>query len=101
VAIMDELESLGLVERRENPDDRRVHSLYLTGKGRDSLREIGRIGREHNDSLLAALKREDREELARYLRSIADEQGLTPGVHPGYSRMGAPSPRRSGEEDGE
>src|SRR5216117_1383456 len=54
VAIMDELESKGLVERGENTDDRRVHSLHLTKKGETALGEIGRIGREHNEALLRA-----------------------------------------------
>src|SRR5262245_7144751 len=37
VAIVDELEERGLVERRRNPDDRRAHALYLTAKGRKTL----------------------------------------------------------------
>ncbi len=31
VAIVDELEQRGLIERRPHPSDRRVHALYLTG----------------------------------------------------------------------
>ena len=99
VAIMDELESMGLVERRENPDDRRVHSIHLTKKGESTLTEIRAIGREHNDALLKALKQKDREELVRLLRMVADEQGLTPGVHPGYGRLGAPRTGREEERD--
>jgi DNA-binding MarR family transcriptional regulator len=99
VAIMDELESMGLVDRRENPDDRRVHSLHLTKKGESTLGEIGRIGREHNEALLRALKQKDREELVRLLRAVADEQGLTPGVHSGYSRLGAPRAGREEEKE--
>src|SRR5438067_1141926 len=37
VAIVDELEDRRLIERRPNPDDRRVHALYLTPKGRKLL----------------------------------------------------------------
>src|SRR5277367_6862175 len=33
VAILDNLEKRGLVERRANPDDRRLYSLYLTKDG--------------------------------------------------------------------
>ena len=90
VAIIDELEALDLVERRENPDDRRVHSIHLTKKGEGTLGEIGRIGREHSEALLKALKQKEREELVRLLRAVADEQGLTPGIHPGYSHLGPP-----------
>jgi DNA-binding MarR family transcriptional regulator len=88
VALVDELESKGLVERRENPDDRRTYALALTAKGETTLGEIGRIARDHNDALCAALDKKEREELARLLQRIADEQGLTPRVHPGYGRVG-------------
>jgi len=50
---------------------------------------VGRIAREHNDAICASLNPAQREELARLLRMIADDQGLIPGVHPGYGRMGA------------
>src|SRR5579872_2166678 len=33
VAIVDELERLGLIERRHNPTDRRSYALYLTKTG--------------------------------------------------------------------
>src|SRR5262245_65469690 len=33
VALVDELEAKGLVERQPNPDDRRTYELYLTDKG--------------------------------------------------------------------
>lgn len=87
VAILDELESRGLVERKSNADDRRQYALHLTDKGRETLSEVGRIGREHQDRLCASLNGDERETLAGLLRRIAEEQGLTPGVHPGYRRM--------------
>ncbi len=91
VALVDELESKGLVERRENPDDRRTHALALTPNGETALAEIGRIARQHNEALCSALSEKERELLAGLLRRIAEEQGLTPGVHPGYSRVGKKS----------
>src|SRR5947208_10521583 len=95
VAIVDELESFGLVERRKNPEDRRTYALHLTEKGGSTLGEVGRIAREHNEAIVAALKPKEREELGRLLRLIADQQGLTPGVHPGYSHLrGKPKSRR-------
>jgi len=87
VAIVDTLEKRGLVERKPNVSDRRQHALHLTAKGRETLGEIGRIAREHQDALCAALNAEEREKLAELLARIAEEQGLTPGVHPGYRRM--------------
>ena len=88
VALVDDLEGRGLVERRDNPEDRRIYALYLTDKGREALKTIGRLAREHQDALCAALTGEERDQLAALLRRIADQQGLTPGVHPGFSRIG-------------
>lgn len=58
------------------------------------MAEIGRIAREHSAALLSALKPEERDELARLLGLVADQQRLTPGVHPGYGRMGRPDRAR-------
>ena len=87
VALVDELEARGLVERRDDPDDRRSYALHLTEAGHAMLRDIGRIAREHGESLCAALSEEERQGLAALLTRIADEQGLVPGVHPGFRRL--------------
>jgi DNA-binding MarR family transcriptional regulator len=87
VAIIDELEQRGLVKRRDSVDDRRTYKLYLTDKGQAALRDIGRVGQEHDESLCAALSHRERELLTGFLQRIADEQGLIPGVHPGFSRL--------------
>jgi DNA-binding MarR family transcriptional regulator len=89
VAMLDELEELGLVERRDNPADRRSYALYLTKAGRNALKEIERVGRAHQDALCAALDKSERAQLAGLLARIATEQGLTPGVHPGFRKFGA------------
>jgi DNA-binding MarR family transcriptional regulator len=92
VAVLDELEQRGLVERRDNPNDRRSHALYLTEAGRAALEQIGRVGRAHQDALCAALDSSERAQLAGLLTRIAAEQGLTPGVHPGFRKLGAAEP---------
>jgi len=91
VVLVDEMESRGLIERRENPDDRRRYALHITEKGRSTLEEIGRISREHSKTLLAAISEDEQRQLATLLQRIADQQGLTRGVHPGYrhSRVAA------------
>jgi DNA-binding MarR family transcriptional regulator len=94
VALVDELAERGLVERRNDPRDRRAYSLHLTALGRRQLQEIGRLAREHQDALCAALGAAEREQLASLLRRIADEQGLTPLVHPGYRSLRRPASRR-------
>jgi DNA-binding MarR family transcriptional regulator len=94
VAILDNLEKQGFVERRTNAGDRRLYSLYLTKDGGEVLEKIGKVAREHQDALLAALNKEERDELADLLLKIADQQGLARGVHPGYQRLGSPNSRR-------
>jgi DNA-binding MarR family transcriptional regulator len=84
VALLDELEQKDLVERKSNPDDRRQYSLHLTEKGEKKLEEIGHVAQRHQEALCAALSLEECAKLAELLRKIADQQGLTPGVHPGY-----------------
>jgi DNA-binding MarR family transcriptional regulator len=88
VGVVDEMESLGLVVREANTDDRRTYSLQLTPKGRETMQEIAKVSRQHNDALCAALNAQEKEILVGLLQRIADQQGLTPGVHPGYSRLG-------------
>ena len=97
VAILDNLEKRGLVERRANPDDRRLYSLHLARAGGEALEKIGKVAREHQDALLSSLSKEERDTLATLLLRIADQQGLVRGVHPGYQRLGGP--KRFSESD--
>ena len=87
VAILDELENRKLVQRKPNALDRRQYELHLTVKGREVLAEVGSIAREHQEVLCASLTAAEREKLGELLQRIAEEQGLTPGVHPGYRRL--------------
>ena len=87
VALVDDLEKKGLLERRSNGEDRRSYALHLTGKGAAMLQSIGRIAREHQEKLLAALSEEERDHLTILLQRVANEQGLIKGVHPGYRRL--------------
>ena len=92
VAILDNLEQRKIVERKPNSEDRRLYSLHLTKDGGEILERIGKVGREHQDALLSTLTSEERGKLTELLHKIADAQGLTPGVHPGYQRLGKPKP---------
>jgi DNA-binding MarR family transcriptional regulator len=93
VAVLDELEGRGLVERRDSPTDRRSYALYLTAAGCEALEQIGRVARAHQDMLCAALDASERTQLAEYLTRIVAEQGLTPGVHPGLRKLGCAEPK--------
>lgn len=88
VGVVDEMESLGLIVREGNTGDRRTYSLQLTPKGREALAQISKVAVQHNAALYAALSIEERETLTSLLQRVADQQGLTPGVHPGYSTLG-------------
>jgi DNA-binding MarR family transcriptional regulator len=88
VAIVDEMEALGLVTREANSDDRRQYALQITVRGREVMGELGTAARRHNETLLRALSLEERAALVGLLEKIAGDQGLIPGVHPGYSSLG-------------
>jgi DNA-binding MarR family transcriptional regulator len=88
VAIIDDMEKLGLVKREANSDDRRQYALELTARGREVIGEIGAVARRHNEMLLRALNPEERAQLVSLLEKIAGDQGLIPGVHPGYATLG-------------
>ncbi|MEQ3553705.1 MarR family winged helix-turn-helix transcriptional regulator [Pseudonocardia nematodicida] len=87
VALVDGLAGRGLVERRRNPDDRRLHALHVTPAGKEMLDRIGGVAGEHEQDLLGALDPDERATLRELLSRVADDQGLTPGVHPGYRRL--------------
>jgi DNA-binding MarR family transcriptional regulator len=88
VALIDELERLRLVERRNSPSDRRSHALYLTEDGRTILERIVQVASEHQASICRALDDAEQSQLAEFLRRIATDQGLTPDVHPGFRKLG-------------
>ena len=98
VAILDNLEKRGFVERRANLDDRRLYSLQLTQAGGEALQKIGSVARKHQDALLSSISLEERNTLAALLLRVADQQGLVRGVHPGYQRLGRP--KRSEADEG-
>ena len=94
VAYVDELEHRGYVERRRNPDDRRLHALHLTAAGKKMMTKIGELGRQHERLLTAGLDAQQRDTLRQLLSVLAERQGLTPHVHPGYRTLGrATNPR--------
>jgi DNA-binding MarR family transcriptional regulator len=86
VFLIDQLEQLGLVERRRNPGDRRSHALYLTEAGTAMLARVGEVTRAHEAAITASLTGEERSQLAALLRRLARDQGLAeqslPGIPP-------------------
>lgn len=84
VGLVDALADRGLVERRRNPADRRLHALHITEAGEAMRAEIASVGQAHDDALCRSLDEGERETLRALLSRIAADQGLHPGVHPGY-----------------
>jgi DNA-binding MarR family transcriptional regulator len=92
VALVDELEQRGLVERRPHPSDRRIRTLYLTGEGRKLLTRGRKVASEHEEDLMRGMSQPDRERLAALLQKLVEQQGIGSGIHPGLS-----APTHSGD----
>jgi DNA-binding MarR family transcriptional regulator len=86
VAYIDDLERAGLVERRRSVLDRRHSALHLTDQAPSMMARLGQVAAEHEVDLCSALNLGERKQLAELLRRVADQQGLTPAVHPGFGR---------------
>ncbi|WFB09900.1 MarR family winged helix-turn-helix transcriptional regulator [Streptomyces sp. LX-29] len=70
VAIIDEMESAGHVERRRNPADRRRYILHLTDDGRRALGRASLAVGEVEERFLATVVDRDRERLRQILRRL-------------------------------
>src|SRR5258708_4990325 len=67
VAILDNLEERKLVERKPNPEDRRLYSLHLTKDGGEILERIGKLAQEHHDALPSTLSSDHRAKMTDML----------------------------------
>jgi DNA-binding MarR family transcriptional regulator len=70
VAIVDELQARGYLERVSVPDDRRVQALQPTGDGRMAFARFHRSVQEHEDGLLHMLTKAERNTLLDLLLKI-------------------------------
>jgi DNA-binding MarR family transcriptional regulator len=87
VVLIDNLEEKGLVQRRRSAQDRRSHELHLTEGGTRLMGRMREVGRAHEQEICAGLTEAQHTTLIELLTAIADQQGLKPGVHPGYRAM--------------
>jgi len=67
VLLLNELDGLGHVERRRDPEDRRRHRVQITGAGREALERAERSQEAVEDEVLLALDAEERATLWRLL----------------------------------
>jgi DNA-binding MarR family transcriptional regulator len=72
-SLVDDLERLGLVERRPDPTDRRATLVALTDEGRAVLAEADRQRRRHAEELLGRLAPPEQDELLRLLHRLVDD----------------------------
>jgi len=63
VAILDELEGRGLVERQAHAKDRRLYALHLTKKGEATFEELRRTAEEHRRAICAGLSEKECDQL--------------------------------------
>ena len=69
-AIVDQLEKEGLVERLDEPDDRRAWLIRLTAAGQKSFAEMARAHEQWIVELLGGLSRREQEELLKLLAKV-------------------------------
>jgi DNA-binding MarR family transcriptional regulator len=82
VAIVDDLERRGWVERRRDSDDRRSYGLHVTAAGEQAAAELGPKIEAANDKMAARLNAAERKRLNALLRDLiaADPGRLVPPV---------------------
>ncbi len=61
VRLINRMEEDGLVERRADPADRRVCSLYLTAKATPTVKKIWRLGDEVRSEIFRGIRKAERE----------------------------------------
>ena len=71
VAVLDELEELGLAERRPHPTDRRKHAIHLTAAGTKTLAKARDAAIEQARAMFAPLDDGEVETLTMLLRKLA------------------------------
>ena len=73
VNVIDNLEAMNLVERRQVDSDRRSKALFLTAAGKTLLPKLKRQVAEHEKRLVRHLTSAEREKLVDMLRRIFPE----------------------------
>ena len=72
VGLVDDLERLGLAERRRGDSDRRVQAIHLTSRGRTALQRVRRLADEENERTFGVLDDDERSVLQDLLLRVAE-----------------------------
>lgn len=78
VGLVDELEGLGLVERRRDPGDRRRYDLALTDSGKRTISEAETVAVRVQEAVLSPLDDVERHRLHEMLTSVLHNLGEEP-----------------------
>jgi DNA-binding MarR family transcriptional regulator len=73
VILLNELESVGLAERRRDPSDRRRHIVVITDAGREAFLSAEKAREAVEDDVLGALDDDDRQALRGLLLKALEE----------------------------
>jgi DNA-binding MarR family transcriptional regulator len=82
VALIDEMEAAGWVERHRGESDRRVFEIRPTAAGLEIVAAVNELIPVIDDELLGSLSAAQRRQLTAALRTVADDLGLAAAVHP-------------------
>jgi DNA-binding MarR family transcriptional regulator len=88
VAVVDELEIRGLLERKPHARDRRVRNLHLTAAGKKLLRQAERKAQEFDQRVTEPLSEAELQELLDLLDRVAAGLDLQPGAHAALRERG-------------
>jgi MarR family transcriptional regulator, lower aerobic nicotinate degradation pathway regulator len=72
VAVLNELEEAGHVERAPDPDDRRRNVITITRKGRSQLSRLDGLIADAQDEILVPLSPAERRQLLRLLSKLVE-----------------------------
>ena len=76
--LVDRLEKKGMIERRNDPTDRRAIRLYLTKPGRDVAAKALPVVKEQNLAIKEGFSADEIEIFARVLRATLERSGGEP-----------------------
>jgi DNA-binding PadR family transcriptional regulator len=80
LGLIDELEGKQLVQRRQDPADRRKNVVALTPAGRGTLRKAGKASDEAERRFLAPLTGDEAAQVREALRRVAFPSGTEAGA---------------------
>jgi DNA-binding MarR family transcriptional regulator len=88
VGYVDDLEARGWLRRTRDTNDRRINVLELTPTGAAAFGSLAEIAQAHDRAITGSLTKSEYATLQGLLGRLVTDNGLTPGVHPGYRFSG-------------